>query len=733
MRKNIFLAAALSAAFSFTTLPPVCAATVAPADALPSSDVVWTTPSEDSRGSMPLGNGDIGLNVWVEKSTGDLLFYISKTDAWSSSLYGPYSLLKLGRLRVHLTPQVSLDGDAAFTQTLRLADGDILIRRGQTGSPGAVTLRVWVDANQPVVRVEIDSARTPITAQARLESWRIGPENGLQADTILTDRRDRLAWYYRNGPEGSPAVVNRTFGAIAQGDGWDADGSGTLLQTTAPRKHAVLSVYPYTAQTPTPEAWLMQTEAQAAQVDKTAFPAARAKHEAWWKQFWDRSYIVVSGNKDADRVTQGYALQRFVSACAGRGAYPLKFNGSIFTVDYHAPQTVDGVKKTVPVSADYRTWGGRYWFQNTRAMYWPMLAAGDFEMMRPLFQMYRNILPNNLKQVREFYGHDGAYFVEAKPFTGGIDRITETTVANTGSHYFSPILELSTLLLDNWAYTGDRTLVRETLIPIADAGLTYYDQHYKPGADGKLRIEPVNALETYWKSTNPAPDIAGLQRVVSGLLALPDDLTDAAARERWRGMESRLPDLPRGTKEGQTVLLPAEIYGKPGNVENPELYAVYPYRLFGVGKPDLALARATFAARLFRQDGCWTQNSIDAAFLGETAEARRGVVASFTYQDAQRQQNNDLRFRAFWGPGHDYVPDQDQGGNAMLTLQLMLMQCDGAKIRLLPAWPADWNADFKLHAPQNTVVEASVRAGKLQRLRVTPSLRRSDVEIILSK
>ncbi len=31
--------------------------------------------------SMPLGNGDIGLNVWVDPG-GDLLFYISKTDAW---------------------------------------------------------------------------------------------------------------------------------------------------------------------------------------------------------------------------------------------------------------------------------------------------------------------------------------------------------------------------------------------------------------------------------------------------------------------------------------------------------------------------------------------------------------------------------------------------------------------------------------------------------------------------
>ena len=60
-----------------------------------SFNVVWDSPSKDSSGSMPLGNGDIGLNVWVEEC-GDLVFYIGKTDAWSETV----RLLKIGRVRV---------------------------------------------------------------------------------------------------------------------------------------------------------------------------------------------------------------------------------------------------------------------------------------------------------------------------------------------------------------------------------------------------------------------------------------------------------------------------------------------------------------------------------------------------------------------------------------------------------------------------------------------------------
>ena len=38
---------------------------------------IWTTQSNNSSESMPLGGGDIGANVWVEK--GDLYFYFSRS------------------------------------------------------------------------------------------------------------------------------------------------------------------------------------------------------------------------------------------------------------------------------------------------------------------------------------------------------------------------------------------------------------------------------------------------------------------------------------------------------------------------------------------------------------------------------------------------------------------------------------------------------------------------------
>jgi hypothetical protein len=65
----------------------------------------------------------------------------------------------------------------------------------------------------------------------------------------------------------------------------------------------------------------------------------------------------------------------------------------------------------------------------------------------------------------------------------------------------------------------------------------------------------------------------------------------------------------------------------------------------------------------------------------------------------------------------------------MKAFQSMLLQTDGRKVFLLPAWPREWDVEFRLHAPQRTVIEGVYREGTLRSLRVTPESRRADVEM----
>ena len=436
---------------------------------------------------------------------------------------------------------------------------------------------------------------------------------------------------------------------------------------------------------------------------------------------------VQEAGAEGELVSRGYTLQRFISACAGRGVYPIKFNGSLFTVDWP--------EKGSRGQPDYRRWGPDYWWQNTRLPYWPMLAAGDFDMMKPLFRMYMASMPLQKERTKRYFEHGGAYYPETMSFWGisrdgdyGTGKVREGKpiswhVNGYIRREWQGGIELTAMMLDYFDYTHDHEFVKTVLVPFAGEIMAFYDQHYGRGQDGKLRFEPAQALETWWDCVDPMPEIAGLTSVLPRLLALP---TDPAAEPRatWQRLLDQLPAIPTTQVAGKTVLAPARRFATKKNCENPELYAVFPYRIYAVGKPDLELARATLAVRRHKMCRGWAQDEVQMAYLGAAEQARASIV-----QRASRRYGK-ARFPAFWGPNFDWIPDQDHGGNLLMALQAMLIQCSGREIRLFPAWPRDWDVDFKLHAPHQTTVRGVYRAGKLIELDVTPSSRRADVQVL---
>lgn len=717
--------------------------------------VEWDSPSGDSSGSMPLGNGDLGLNVWVERG-GDLLLYVSKTDAWCEN----GRLLKLGRVRVTLSPTPFRPG-APFRQTLDLRSGCVTVTGGQGSSK--VELRLWVDANAPVVRLDVRSA-SPVALGVSLETWRahrralVGEEldgaYGLSGgptpvtadpDTVVADGTDRLLWYHHNSrsiwtqnmeqqgmaawtTKAADPLARRTFGCLVRGPGLARDGSHALRSAEVAKAHTV-ALYALTTVDVSAESWTSSIE-EVASADTGDLGGAWRSHASWWQAFWERSWIRLSakgslGERLAE-ATRDYNLQRFVSACAGRGGYPIKFNGSLFTVD----AIVDGVS----LDADYRKWGGPYWFQNTRLAYWPQLASGDSEMMLPLFRMYLDALPFAQARTRAFFGHGGAFFPETMYFWGaytndnfGWDRTGKPAGIPDNAYiryYYSGALELSVMMLDHAAHTEDTAFLTSRLLPFIDEILEFYARHYPRDPAGKLRIEPSQALETWQKAVNPLPPIAGLRFLCERLLSLSVATAGETRRARWTALLREVPYLPTSGAGEAKVLAPAgEVLDEARNSENPELYAIFPYRLCGIGKPDLEVARRTFEQRRVKDHTGWRQDEIQAAYLGLAREASQGLLERLATRNPQ------ARFPVFWGPNFDWVPDQDHGTSALMALQCMLLQADGRSMLLFPAWPREWDVEFRLHAPFGTTVQGAFRDGRLVSIAVTPEERRADLVV----
>ena len=711
---------------------------------------------------MPLGNGDIALNVWAEPD-GAVLFYVAKSDALDEC----GRPVKLGRLRLTFSPNPWAPG-ASFSQVLRLRTGSIEIRLGEGAD--ALNLLIWVDANAQVVHVEgVSGVARECSISLELlrregrsideffaDSFERDQLPVERADHVVEGQHNRIVWYHRNaeslyprtlelqGLEGvakaqSDPLLNRTFGASVEGEGLFSANAHTL-RSAAPSRQFHIKLVALSAQTPSVENWLGRLKEVESKVAAMETAPARAHHEGWWQAFWERSWIDLKAPNDG--IARGYALQRFMNACAGRGALPIKFNGSLFTVGGTGvplhPSSMQPRSQPEPYSADSRRWGSCYWFQNTRLIYWPMLASGDYDLLQPFFAMYESALPLAESRTSLYYGHGGAFFPETMHFWGAMrngdygwerqGRAPGEIESRYIRYYWQGGLELCAMLLDYHAYTGDDEFARRTMIPLCRAVIEFYDRHWRRDERGKLLLAPAQALETIWDAVNPAPDIAGLQAVLVRLVGLPETLVAKAERDGWSRLWAELPELPRRHIEGcGEVLAPAEGVlpeGRELNKENAELYAVFPYNLVGMaGREPLELACNTFLHRTKKGRGCWYQDAIHAACLGFTAEAAAEVTALFAERDPRS------RFPAFWAPHWDWNPDMDHGGAAMIALQRMLLQSDGNRIVLLPAWPAGWDVDFKLHAPGGTTIQASVRAGKVVELVVTPEARRGDVSI----
>jgi len=537
-------------------------------------------------------------------------------------------------------------------------------------------------------------------------------------------------------------LFHRCFGATLTGEGLTS-ADGRTLASPAPGREFRLDLIALTeTNVASFQDWQAHLDALAQQARSINLPSAWRAHRQWWRDFWNRSWIHVEGDADAQTVSQGYAMQRYMMACSSRGAFPAKFNGGLFTVGHDMPDGMDS--SNTNHNPDYRAWGNCYWNQNNRLPYWPLIATGDYDLLKPWFDMYLNALPLEKDRTQLYCHHDGASYPETMFFFGlpslhdfGWNNPSNTIQSTWQRYHIQGSVEVISQMLDYYDNTRDTDFARDSIIPFADAIVTYYAEHYPRDADGKIRIVPAQSLETYQLvAVNPTPDIAGLRSVIPRLLHLPTDLSAAQQRNAWTKMFNELPPIPlgrttaegkipsfgKGDPKGSPTILPAEEYGRTHNSENPELYVAFPYRLYGVGKPGLQLARTAYAARRFPQKTCWGQDGTESAVLGLTDEAQPTVISEFS-------NFGNERFLWFWKPAHDWIPDLDNGGSGMTTLELMLMQCDDKRILLLPAWPKDWSADFKLHAPYQTTVEGSVRDGKMTNLRITPKSRKKDVTI----
>ncbi len=742
--------------------------------------VVWESPSKDASGQMPLGNGDIAAGVYAIEE-GDLYLLLSKNDAFTQ--HG--DIFKTGRVRIALSPN-PFESGKAFRQVLDLETGSVAIEAD------GVRFRIWADANRPVYHVEVETNRE-ISVRAEPEFWERfescafnnfdvtpGTQDPLSIPPVQDVRLERhgtIMWYYAVGDYSDfeadmsyyqvedqakdfhdPYRYN-TFGNLMESPDLELE-NGVL---TGKGKRFDLRIHSLTKQTPDIAEWIATLEGQASvQVDLEKDWEA---HRLWWSEFWNRSWIRVSDNSlpESEResfshegytttrgerdggalVAQSYNVFRYMMACQSRGRVQTKFNGGLFTQPLKCTDEDKWNKVVTPQGdgsylshEDDRDWGRRFTYQNQRLLYWPLMMSGDFDLMDPFFEYYFKLLPVRKAITQAWFGHEGAYYRDNIEPTGGerdCGRDGKPPKTKPGenkgegyyhSYYFTSGLETTAMMIDYVNFTGDETFRDEKLVPFAREVLKFFDQHYLRDEKGKIRLDPAMVLETWWIAVNPAPDVAGLQYCLDGLIRM--GAGSEKDRDEWQRFRTEVPEVSLQKTGGREAIAPAEVFEKKQNAENGELYPVFPFRLFGLGHGTEDIVLATMDHRTSKNSfdyKCWTQDQIHWAYAGNAKEAQDGLVHRFRHASTQ------CRFPIYGSQGPDSCPDFDHFGSGSTALQRMLVQEVDGKILLLPAWPASWDASFKLHLPQKTIIQGEIKDGKLVDWSIEPVSRKADVTV----
>lgn len=728
-------------------------------------NLIWTTQSKGSHESMPCGGGDIGLNVWTEND--EILFYFSKSGAFDEN----NTLLKGGRVRLKMSPNPFMSGN--FKQELQLDNGIVVIEAGKT------KVQVWVDVNQPVIHVEVNSPNK-IDAEVSYENWRYkdrlirkgeGNQNsykwalpdGLKTskDHFSAENNEMWFWHHNNresifdktvDQQGMNSVKGQLYNPLKNlisggklwGDNLCYSHSGEGYYTDTDFKHWTFKSVKSSKSHRFFIALHNQKEENSdnwrTSVNKIALRAydkiAKKETQKWWKEFQSRSFIAIDKeniNSEAWKIGRNYQLFRYMLGCNAYGTYPTKFNGGLFTFD---PVHVDTAQAFTP---DYRKWGGgTFTAQNQRLVYYPMLKSGDFDMMKSQFDYYLNLLKNAELRSQIYWGHDGACFTEQMENFGfpnpseygwrRPDYFDKGIEYNAWLEYqWDTVLEFCLMIFETKDYNNADI---SQYIPLIESCLTFFDEHYTHLAkmrgrrlldeNNHLVFYPGTACETYKMTTNATTTITALRVLLEKLIAYKGDMSDA---EKWSEMLAKIPPINFREIDGKKMIAPAKMWERLNNVEAPQLYPIFPWRIYGTGRADFETAVNTYKydpdMLEFRSHIGWKQDNIFSACLGLTDEAKRLTLLKMS--------DGPHRFPAFWGPGFDWTPDHNWGGSGMIGLQEMLVQEVDDQIHLFPAWPKEWDVHFKLHLSGKTIVEAELVNGELKNMKVTPEKRLNDI------
>ncbi len=618
---------------------------------LPRHDLYFGTPENRPTSGIPIGDGDTGSLLWLEKD--GIHIHVNKCDLWQDAPSGvTYNdecycsgheeeltcVKHAGEITLKLnSPAFEYLYQKAFTARLSLADASAVL---ESDTPFcSVRARAFAHEGVSVMTCALGSAETE-APELRLSRWgsrtlwrwyamqKFAPETSLNGTEACAEGKDL---YITQTLEPTKFCIALRVLADQKGN------SARLNRHTAALRLSAAAAHRFTL------LWTVktgETEAAAKAACRTALDAAETAgeaalyeaHAAAWRKFWERSYVSLPD----DYVENIWYLYLYYMNSESRGAYPPHFTSGLW-----------GFYR------DYIPWN-YYFHYNEQHMYLPLDAVGHPELLRPYFELRKNGMEKNSAYARIVKGTRGIF----------LHDVTDRFGRGAEYHYMncSPGAQVAMHMWRHWLFSGDEVFLRETALPYMREAVRFYLDLLQEGDDGLFHIHGTSAYESNEVLDDACTDLTMIRTLFPVFLPYADE----ALRAEMERALSRLPEplmLPMriptdwdgerftygvgkgrkapsdtvfgvGYKDGVPVrhgfgdpAVPPEIEAFP----DVELSPLYPAGLIGLKDRGTPLYNALYNQlmlhRTGEETGHWNLLPVFLARMGEGKETMQAVRA----------------------------------------------------------------------------------------------------------
>jgi hypothetical protein len=654
-----------------------------------------------------------------------------------------------GRLKLEFADDPFSSAAAAgnFKMTHDLRRSLIQISAGTVHEPFTVEIRAHM--GRDVIRVDVYDGRTTpgvITLTAmypdpclsmRQDNTLRGTLYSWHANGTATEWHDlNMVGGMKNDSGFTDILANRCFGFAVQTSAKAKWGDSRIVLPAG--RHTVFYI--------AAAAEIGLDRFRSAIADRFAQLPAEAQfigeHEEWWNRFWRRVWF----NSDNTMLKHlaAYDFYRYFGAVASgkNREFPLRFQIDLLRSDAlkyaWAQMQINSIQ--------------------TIEAYQGMFKNGDWDCLFPLLDFYRRTLPFYKRFTQNFYGHPGAIILYVNNFWGGIyyapagvaddpyglrwrdKNIYPQDVRRTVVYSFEHGVALMQFVQNIADAKGDTALTTGTVLPYMRELCDFFNHHYRK-VNGIIAFDPATSGETWYNVRNPSSWIilfrSFLPRVISLAQFHGDQPLAASAGE----LLASLPEIPCGkwkltatggerlpSDPNEAVLLPAELFNRTSelNLENPELYGLWPYLMLERGVSDYNMALRTYRGRAWKNFTLgWCLDVIWAARLGLTDEVLHDYETIHFPATVRCPGGFSYEAAVTWSqdPNLPLVPSMQGMGTSVCHIYEMVCQDQTAGIYVLPAWPLDRPLSIALYSTTAGRVEIKYTPGQPVRVKTERPVR----------